>query len=436
MTPPLGGWRRRFFRHFPRVLAWETWVARHLSPRGEAAFALWLASGVVGVDTRQNLAHQVFAAMTGLLLVAWLLRYWPWRTRFTVQRHLPALAQRDQPLTYFWLLRHDRSQAEQSLSAQDELQGAWPTAVALQQALRPGDDMSHYPRWRELVRTAQGAIPDAMSLPTLSTGQITRVAATLTPRRRGELHFSAIYLRRPEPLGLFYRVTRQSLLQTLLVLPPIYPLPMPPLGLARQDRGQQHRAMQQGDEAEWRGVRDYRPGDPLGRIQWKRFAQRGVPVVAEYDTPAKRRYGIALDDGDEAAFEAGCAVAASLVAGRWFQDTQLRLFLGDVLHEGRGDGGDALGLLRQLAVVQPDETRPFGRLAQRLIAQGPQLNGLLLISSRWAATHDEVLQGLRRQGVVVRGLALAAGRVERVAHALVRQVDYRQFPQGLADALA
>jgi uncharacterized protein (DUF58 family) len=38
------------------------------------------------------------------------------------------------------------------------------------------------------------------------------------------------------------------------------------------------------DQAEVRGVRQYRPGDPLRDIHWRTTARRGEPMVREYDT--------------------------------------------------------------------------------------------------------------------------------------------------------
>ncbi len=126
-------------------------------------------------------------------------------------------------------------------------------------------------------------------------------------------------------------------------------------------------------------------------------------------------------------------MAASVVAGRWFQDTQLKLFIGDQVLESRGEAGGISPLLLHLAVVQSDPTRRLDVLIQQLTRYGTQLSGLLLISPRWQAQHDQLLHQLQRQGVAVRGLALNDDPLPD--HRSMRWVDHRQLPQGLAAAL-
>ena len=49
--------------------------------------------------------------------------------------------------------------------------------------------------------------------------------------------------------------------------------------------GQSRRALRRAttDQAEVRGVRAYRPGDPLRDVHWRTTARRGEPMVREYD---------------------------------------------------------------------------------------------------------------------------------------------------------
>ena len=71
-----------------------------------------------------------------------------------------------------------------------------------------------------------------------------------------------------------------------------------------------------GARGEYRGLREYRPGDDPRDIHWRSSARLNVPVVREYDQDASETVWIALDvaqpDGPDA--EAAVEIAASLAA--------------------------------------------------------------------------------------------------------------------------
>ncbi len=80
-----------------------------------------------------------------------------------------------------------------------------------------------------------------------------------------------------------------------------------------------------GARGEYRGLREYRPGDDPRDIHWRSTARRGQPVVREYDVDAGEAVWICLDtnappgDRAEAAIETAASLAAqALEAGRRF----------------------------------------------------------------------------------------------------------------------
>ena len=106
----------------------------------------------------------------------------------------------------------------------------------------------------------------------------------LPTEHRGWLSVGRLSLTTRRPLGLF--VVWSWLHPETRVL--VYPRPeahAPPLPKPSRDGAPQRR---RGPDEEIHGLRDYRPGDPLRTVAWKRSAQADRLLVREFDTPGGR----------------------------------------------------------------------------------------------------------------------------------------------------
>jgi uncharacterized protein (DUF58 family) len=103
-----------------------------------------------------------------------------------------------------------------------------------------------------------------------------------TPTRRGLHPFGRIELSTLHPLGMFVAWTWLHPDAEVLVYPTLeaHPPPLP----GRGERGQPRR--RRGLDEEPHSLRDYRGGDPMRLIAWKRTAQIGRLMVREYESPA------------------------------------------------------------------------------------------------------------------------------------------------------
>ncbi|GIX36106.1 MAG: membrane protein [Lysobacteraceae bacterium] len=112
----------------------------------------------------------------------------------------------------------------------------------------------------------------------------TVVTLQVPTRQRGWMAVGRIGVRTRRPLGLF--VVWSWLHPQARVL--VYPRPeaqAPPLpSPASEGRPQRRRSPHE----DLHGLRDYRRGDPVRIIAWKRSAQAGRLVVREFETPAGR----------------------------------------------------------------------------------------------------------------------------------------------------
>ncbi|MCI0340702.1 MAG: DUF58 domain-containing protein [Planctomycetales bacterium] len=116
-------------------------------------------------------------------------------------------------------------------------------------------------------------------------------------RRRGRYRLGAFRLETSSPFG-FARARRAGTAPLdVLVLPAIRRIRLPdlpapePHPLARADP----RPLFQGDEEEFRGLHDFRPGENPRRIHWRTSARVGRLLVREYEVLAERRVTLAVE---------------------------------------------------------------------------------------------------------------------------------------------
>ncbi|MFO1419354.1 MAG: DUF58 domain-containing protein, partial [Candidatus Competibacteraceae bacterium] len=270
-----------------------------------------------------------------------------------------------------------------------------------------------YRQWSRQMARARGANSQTQPLPALPPGAVTDAELTLNPLRRGWLEFAALRIGRPEPLGLLRRLFRQPLTDRLLVLPRRYPAP--PLHFRdgrRYQRGGIHLAQSVGEEDEFVGLREYRPGDPPRRIHWRSFAKRGEPIIKEFQDEFFVRYGLLLDcaaAADDARFETAVSAAASIATAERGPETLLDLlFVGDRAYcftAGRGLG-QTEPLLEILACVTPRRDQPFSGLLALLADHAPALSACVCILLDWDAERRQLLDLLRGHGVATVALII------------------------------
>ena len=125
---------------------------------------------------------------------------------------------------------------------------------------------------------------DAITSFSLNPGIATDVSLPIATERRGWLKIGRIELSMRRPLGMFVCWSWLHPDDQVLVYPALE-ASAPALPIAGDD-GQMRRL--RGPEEDVHGLRDYRVGDPLRTIAWKRSAQYGQTLVKEFESPAGR----------------------------------------------------------------------------------------------------------------------------------------------------
>ena len=395
----------RFGFHARRRLAgWRHQLRRHITPAGRLLLAGLVGAALLGVDTRQNPAHQLFTLLLAIALLA-LAGLRMRRPSLQLQRELPRYLTEGDTLSYPVQLRNIGTQVLRGASLGENWPDPRPDAQAFLHARRVGEGADA--RWQRLCRQATRAQGEPASVPALAPGAKLGITLQLHALRRGHLQLPGLQVQQTEWLGLFCRQFAQPLAASLLVLPRRYRLP-PPMLPGRRAREQERSAL--GDSLaeaeEFQSLRDYRPGDPLRLIHWKSWARSGKPVIRECQEETSVRHALVLDTfcplHAEDALEEAVRLAASFACSVDTRESLLDLlFAGQQVYRetmGRGHGSE-LQLLEVLAGVQACDALPFRLLQDAVLAHRHELSGVICILIAWDDARASFIRTLAALGV-------------------------------------
>jgi len=395
----------------------EHWVLRRFTPAGKLVLAAIVFSAVVGVDTKQSMAYQIFTFSTCLLTasVVWALFF---KARVTAARMLPRFCTAGTTLQYRIAVENQSRSLQSGLEVIEdyfEIQFL-PGQNELQAGKGGGGNnlSSGKANHRFLSRYARRGKFNRAPLPQLEPGSQAEIRLEITPRRRGRLYFRTLQVACPDPLGLFRAIVPLPVEQSLLVLPRRYPVPDLRLaGTRKYQSGGVALASSIGDSGEFIGLREYRPGDPLRRIHWKSWAKVGKPIVKEYQDEFFVRHALVLDTFLEAdtsrAFEDAVSLAASFACAVDTQESLLDLmFVGLQSYcftSGRGvDHIDRM--LEILASVRTCREKPFSELPAMVFEKTSALSSCICILLEWDAQRKAFVERLQSIGVPVMALVV------------------------------
>jgi uncharacterized protein (DUF58 family) len=298
----------------------------------------------------------------------------------------------------------------------DQLERQTPTEQELRQFRDPQstrenwfDRMVGFPRWVRLAKIKTGAEMPLRPLSKMSANETVNLQFSLTPLRRGYIGFQGVNVGCPDISGIFRSVYRQTVKDSLLVLPKVYPVPYLQLpGHRHHHQGGVALSSSVGEAAEFHGLRDYRPGDPLRHIHWRSWARTGKPVVKTYEDEYFVRHAMILDtyggNASTAQFEEAVSVAASLAINVSDQESLLDLMFVDRrayrFTTGRHTA-DVQYLLEILACVNPEYQQSFETLAQLVRHHSGQLSSAICVLLQWDEPRQMLVNALSSLGINV-----------------------------------
>jgi len=238
---------------------------------------------------------------------------------------------------------------------------------------------------------------------------------TMRFTRRGELHLRPFQVARLVPLGLATGPSIETGPLRLRVVPRVANVVRVDLpGAARHQPGGIPFASRTGESMDLKGVRPYRPGDPLRDLHARTWARTGEPYVREYQEEYFSRIGVVLDADaeDDDAFEAAVSLSAGVVARLSRGEALVDLLLvGDELRELTI--GRSLGFLDQaldeLAIAERAAGFDAERLAARLGPYAARLSAVIFVTTRWSPERDAVVRAIERRGPRVHAVLVGEG---------------------------
>ncbi|MDM8518107.1 DUF58 domain-containing protein [Desulfobacterales bacterium HSG16] len=402
------------YRAFYSVIRW---FLLHFSKPGLFVLIGVAASAVIGIDTRQTLAYQVFTFLLSIVTISIVCSIF-FRGRFSVNRILPKFGTAQSPLVYRVVIENQGRQVQKGLYLFDRQKDPRPDFESFKTIEEPYeksrnlfDRIMKYHRWKWLIEKKQYLLPEdeykKRPVDTLIPGISTEIKVEVVPCRRGRLNLTEMNIICPDPLGLFRAVKTIVAPNSIMILPKRYKLPPIDLpGTRKHQSGGMALTESVGESEEFVSLRDYRPGDPLHRIHWRSWAKTGKPVVKEYQKEFFVRHALVLDTFTEKkqheVFEEAVSVAASFACTVRTRESLLDLmFIGTKAYcftSGRGLGNTSQ-TLELLAAVRPCTDKPFSTLPPQVFSRVHMLSGCICVLIGWDKERQAFIEKLNGLGV-------------------------------------
>ena len=408
------------YRWFRLVYRVQQLILKRFTVVGMAILLCSIATIVIGLDTKQTMAYQVFTFLVAILLIAIAFGFW-FEVRFGIERNLPNFATVGVKLSYRLIVINKTNKVQRGLSFIEEINQPKFSFIEFKRIIKKSGKKSlnslihMYLLWLKAIARERKAKVKAIALPPLQPNSETIVKGEITPTHRGIVRLTGISLLRPDPFNVFNAVRTISQPQSLLVLPRRYQLPTINLPGSRMSQsGSVSLAFSVGDSEEFVSLRDYRPGDPMRRIHWKSWAKTGKPVVREEQSEYFVRHALILDtfeiQSESTILEEAISVAASFACDFYTQESLLDLmFVGLQSYcftSGRGLGSSEQ-MLEILASVRACQDKTFDYLTAAVNEKISALSGCICIFISWDKQREKLIRLLQQFNIPLLILLLA-----------------------------
>ena len=253
---------------------------------------------------------------------------------------------------------------------------------------------------------------DRNLVPQLDPGESATVTVSLTPKRRGRYQLPELRSYSTFPFYLGRSGKDAIAVEPIVVLPSFEPLSglTLPVG-SRYQPGGIALTSHVGESPEYIGNRDYVPGEPIRRLDFRAWARTGRPVVREYQEEYYCRVALILDtfvtphrktgpsgfDDLEAAISLTAAIGDALSGGEYVID----LFAaGPDLHVFRSGRHTAHfdNVLEILTGVEASRTDPFTRLGPAVANELTRISTAVVVLLGWTDSRRALLEQIAEAG--------------------------------------
>lgn len=233
--------------------------------------ALTLFVALAAMNSGHNLLYWVFGILTAALLISGVYSG-AMMMRLSIRRIIPAHATAGEPIVIRYSVRN-RSRFYPAFSL-------------------------HFEEVAAAARGPRRAKPSAVSAWVMHLGPRETVhgESAVTPSERGEIRFGELSVWSSFPFGFLRKSITTDQPQRLLVYPKMYPLRRRILeSITPQAAIGMNVTQHAGAGDDYYGLREYRPGESMRRIAWKRTAGREELVCIEHTRPNPPRLRVLLN---------------------------------------------------------------------------------------------------------------------------------------------
>lgn len=266
---------------------------------------------------------------------------------------------------------------------------------------------------------------------------------------RGYFRVGPTRLRSGDLFGFFEREESVPAKDALVVYPKTYPLPELGFDSVRPFGDQRGGLRIYEDPARVIGVRDYTPGDPMRRVDWKATARVGRLQSRLYEPSRAQSLVVALNittmeqtwqGFDPVLLERGVSVAASIATWGIEQGSAVGLIANGSfpdadrpLRIGSGRRPEQLGtLLETLAMISPYTTSLLSQELESREHGLPAGTTIVVVAALMPRTLAATVQRLRREGHMVHVVKISAAPWEEPLDG-VPMSDIEPYLRGIED---
>lgn len=261
-------------------------------------------------------------------------------------------------------------------------------------------------------------------IPCVRRGETASIPIVLLGEARGEYLLPELHVHSTFPLNLMRFGGSSVTFGRLTILPSYFPLERLELPMSRRYQpGGMLVDTRTGNPPEYVGNREYVPGEPVRRLDFRAWARLGKPVVREYQDEFCSRIALVLDTyqpaewrqsrrENSAAIEAAVSLTASVAASLGESESIIDLFAAGpdlFLFQTTAGMSHLEAVLEILAAVEATAKDPFEKFSPVVGESLESISVLVCVLLNWDEIRQSFVQMVIETGCAVRVLLVRDG---------------------------
>ncbi|QDT31005.1 DUF58 domain-containing protein [Thalassoglobus polymorphus] len=259
------------------------------------------------------------------------------------------------------------------------------------------------------------------SIPSIPKGKQMTLPVTVQASKRGNYILPGARIHSTFPFNLMRFGKAQTDQWELQVLPAFSPLEQFEVPFSRKSQADGVSAeIRVGDSPEYIGNRDYTPGEPVRRLDFKAWARVGRPVVREYqdefnsqaaiflDTHLPRRWGRARKD--RLRLDAAVSLTAAIAHQMDQHDASVEVFLAGAdlfLFQPAAGVTHFESVMEVLSVTELTNSESLSQLAPVIADSLEDVSVVFCVFVDWDESREQFVRGIVESGCAVRLLLVS-----------------------------